>query len=438
MNKPPFYVDLITCPTDTLPVIEPTAVIVPDAAFAGAWTVAGDIDGDGDVELVIARLWETDDVHATATVSACRLDGSVLWQWGNPGDGVAALHNDAACQIHDWDRDGRQEVVIVTHTHVIMLDGATGAEKYRFAAPSRDAADCITFAQLSDGEGADIIIKNRYHKIWAYTWQGELLWEIENPAGMKTAHQPYILDIDGDGYDEVIAGYALLNRHGNIIWSLNSIALGIGQGHLDCARVLRRGKEPEDWRLVFTCCSDDALLCLDGRGELVWEQRGQHFESIGIGQFIPGDASTQLLVDIDHRTPGKSPQQIFNEDGMLLGELNSIYGRIHPLIHWGDLPTAQIVACEDRLLISGATGEPLARFSTPVPDGITFEQQERPQEHLIRGAFHLIGHTGNLFGHGRQDLLFTTNPGGVIWLYENPGTQSQGLPLGMGQNVTLY
>jgi hypothetical protein len=438
MNTTPFFVDLTNYLTDTIPVIEPTAVIVHDVAFAGAWTVAGDVDGDGQTELVTARLWEKDDVHATATVSVCRLDGSVLWTWGNPGDGVAALHNDAACQIYDWDRDGRQEVVIVTHTDVIMLDGATGAEKFRFETPGRDAADCIAFANLSDGVGADIIIKNRYHKIWAYNWHGKHLWEIEYPAGMKTAHQPFVINIDNDGYDEVIVGYALLNHKGKIVWSLNSDALKIGQGHLDCARVLRRGQEPEDWRLVLTCCGDNALLCLDGNGELVWEHRGQHFESINVGHFIPGDESKQILVDIDHRTPGKSPQQIFNEDGKLLGEINSIYGRIHPLIKWGDMSTEHIVACEDRLLVSGATGEPLSRLATPMPDGVKFEQQERALEHINRGAFHLIGQTGNIFGNGRQDLMLSTNPGGVIWLYDNPGEKSQDLPLGTGENVTLY
>lgn len=438
MKKRLFNVDLTTAQTEALPLIEPAAVIAVDPRHAGAWTVAGDLDGDGVVELVQARLWESADTHAVASVSAYRVDGTVLWRWGDPADGVAALHSDAPCQIHDWNRDGRPEVVVATRTHVVVLDGATGGELWRFTTPAPDAADCLVFARLSGGERDDVLLKTRYRRIWAYTWDGKLLWESADPAGMKTAHQPYALDIDGDGRDEIIAGYALLDHDGRLLWGLDGAALGLGNGHLDCARVLRRGDTPEAWRLVLACCGDQALLCMDGLGRLVWEQRGLHFESLFIGRLLSGCAEQQILVDIDHRTPGKSPLHIYDADGILLGELNSVYGRIHPLLRWGDEPVDRIASCGDRLLVSGETGLPLARLHTPVPEGVVFDQAERPREHIDRGAFHLLGHVGSLFGQGRQDLMLSTNPGGVIWLYRNPGEEAKTGSLGTGPNVTLY
>ena len=438
MSKPAFDIDLTICPVAALPVVEPDAVVAVTPEYAGAWTVAGDLDGNGEVELVQARLWEQNDTHAVAAVSAYRLDGSVLWRWGAPGDGVAALHSDAPCQIHDWNCDGRMEVVLATRTHVIALDGATGAELWRFATPGPDAADCLVFARLSGAERDDLLLKDRYHRIWAYTWDGKPLWTITNPAGMMTAHQPYPLDLDGDGRDAIVAGYAVLDHEGRLLWALDRAALHLGWGHLDCVRVLQQGRRPEDWRLAFTCCADNALLCLDGCGGVVWERRGRHFESIRVGRLIPGCANEQILVDIDHAEPGKSPLQIYALDGTLLGAINSVYGRQHPLIRWSGAAVDRIVACEDRMLVSGETGLPLARFATPVPAGMRFEQTERPQEHLARGAFHLLGHVGSFFGGARQDLMLGTNPGGAIWLYRNPGGASGDVPPGTGKNVTLY
>ncbi len=433
----PYLVDLTTYPTDSLPRIEPDAVIAVEPAEAGAWAVAGDLDGDGRAELVQVRMWEHRDTHAVASVIACRLDGSEMWRWGRPGDGVAALHSDAPCQIYDWDRDGHEEVVIISRTHVVALDGATGREKWSFPTPAEDAADCIVFANLSGGDGDDILIKTRYERIWAFTRTGQPLWQVDKPGGMRTSHQPFALDIDGDGRDEIIAGYALLDHDGRLLWSLDAAALGLGNGHLDCVRVLRRASRLEDWRLAFSCCADNALLCLDGQGRLVWQQRGVHFESIGVGRLCEGGGE-QFVVDIDHAPQGRSPIRVYDGDGGLLGEFNSVYSRQHPLIPWGPGGLDRIVACEDRLVLDGGTGLPLARLQTPVPAGVPFEQTERCDEHKKRGDFHLLGATGNFFGEGRTDLMLRTNPGGVIWLYRGRGPAAPALPVGTGKNVTLY
>jgi len=193
----------------------------------------------------------------------------------------------------------------------------------------------------------------------------------------------------------------------------------------------------EDWRLVMTCCADEALLCVDGCGRLVWEQRGRHFESIDIGCFQPESDEKHILVDIDHTEPNLSLLQIYGECGALVGEINTVYSRHHLMIKWANEPAEQFVACEERMLVSGVTGEPLARFATPMPDNTRFDQSTRNSEHAKRGVFHLLGHTANLFGHGRDDLLLTTNPGGAVWTYRNSGKQGNAL-LGTGCNVTLY
>ncbi|MCC7493200.1 MAG: hypothetical protein IT204_12660 [Fimbriimonadaceae bacterium] len=432
----PLTVDLTAAPAD-LPAIAPTVCLAVDPAWAGAWTTAGDLDGDGRAELVQARIDEHQDTHAVVAVSVYRLDGTLLWRWGDPTPGVAALHSDVPCQVHDWDRDGRPEVVIGTRTHVIALDGRSGAELQRWPTPGPDAVDCLTFANFSGGPRDDLLLKTRYQRLWAYTAAGELLWEVTQPGGSRTAHQALPLDLDGDGRDELLAGYAVLDHDGSLLWRLETAALGLGRGHLDCARVLRRGATPAAWRLLLTCCGDHQLLCVDGRGELLWRQTGRHFESLHLADFA-GRGEPQILVDIDHTEPRRAPLEVYAADGTPRVVLNTVYSRFHPVLTWGDDPTPRLVACEDRLLVDGAAGQPLARFETPLPAGVRFDQRANPQEHRDRGAFHLIGLAGNLFGHGQPDLLLHSNPGGVIWVYRNPARAVGTQPLGLGRNVTLY
>ncbi|MCU0874531.1 MAG: hypothetical protein MUE50_19520 [Pirellulaceae bacterium] len=197
-----------------VPLVQPWRQFALDPEYSGAWVVAGDLDGDGAVETVSARNVDRNDVHYTSAAVAQRLDGSVLWRWGDPAVGRKKLHHDVACQIYDWDGDGCPEVVLCTEGFLVELDGATGRERRRFPLP-KDASDCLVFANLSGGPRAtDVLVKTRYTQIWAFHRDGRQLWTIEKPGGYLTAHQPVPIDLDGDGRDEIAAGYAMLNADG--------------------------------------------------------------------------------------------------------------------------------------------------------------------------------------------------------------------------------
>jgi hypothetical protein len=109
----------------------------------------------------------------------------------------------------------------------------------------KEATDCLVFCDLSGvGRPTDVLVKNRYEQIWAYNQAGELLWTSKHPGRYRTAHQPVPVDLDGDGRDELIAGYACLNHDGSVRWVYESENIKLRQGHLDCARVLERGDDP--------------------------------------------------------------------------------------------------------------------------------------------------------------------------------------------------
>lgn len=404
-------------PGKTVPVIAPWKVISLDAGYSGLWFAAGDLDGDGVVEIVTAKNCDHNDLHYTSAIAAQRMDGTVMWRWGDPAIGRKELHHDVACQIEDWDGDGHNEVIVATKGSLIELDGRTGDERVRIPL-EEGATDSIVFCNLSgDPHRETVLAKDRYHTIWAYTRDGKQVWSVKDPGGYRTAHQPRPMDIDGDGLDEILAGFAMLNADGSVRWVIQSEATKSPLGHLDCARVMTLGHTPQETRIAVTFCSGKALAVIDGNGHVVWEIPGYHFESIQIGRMIPGVSTPQLLVDIDHQPAGASPLWIVGSDGEMLGQLITNRSRQHRPIEWDGDGVDEYVVGQNRGLY-GPAGMRIGTFDVP---GDT-----------------TVMHTGDMDGDGRNDVIFNTGDAVYIFRNVNGEKPSTPLPLGTGSNVTLY
>ncbi len=404
-------------PGGAVPLLAPWKTVALNADYAGMWFVAGDVDGDGVPEIVTAKNFNQDDMHYTSSVAVQKLDGSTLWTWGDPKIGRKELHHDVACQIHDWDGDGRNEVVVATKGALVELDGRTGAERLRIPI-QEDATDSITFCSLSGGAHAETaLVKDRYHNIWAYTRDGKLQWTVKDPGGFKTAHQPRPMDIDGDGIDEIFAGYAMLNADGSVRWVVQSAAVRNSFGHLDCARMMTPGGAPEKTRIALTFCGGNNLAVLDGNGRVVWEISGHHFESVEVGRILPEEPAPQLLVDIDHQPYGNSPIWVVGCDGKVLGQLVTNYSRQHRLIDWNGDGFDEFLIGSDHSLYNHA-GKRVATFD--VPDGS------------------LLPHVGDMDGDGRKDVLFNTGDAVYIFRNDKGAKSATPIPIGTGINVTLY
>lgn len=411
------------------PVLSPWRRILLDEAYGGRWVVAGDVDGDGEVEIVSAQNYNENDVHHTTTAVAQKLDGTVLWRWGDPAAGRKTLHHDVACQIYDWDGDGRNEVIVAADGALVHLDGATGEERRRIPIP-RGASDCVAFARLSGGGRADVLVKTRYTDVWAYTYAGDLLWHVSMPGGFKTAHQAQPIDIDGDGRDEVMAGVALLNPDGSVRWVFETRAADPQRGHLDAMRVVRAGERPEDWRLALTLCGANDLAMVDGAGRTVWEVPGRHFESIDVGRFCPDVPGVQIAVDIDHVPWAQSPVWVFDEAGRQVGEMTTVYSRSHCLVPWGGGEVQHLAIGRPHGLFDCA-GRRLATFDLSLPEGVVAADVD-PAD----GAHVAVG---DMTGDGTPDLLFSTERAAYIFRNPGPATGAAGTAaLGTGKNYTYY
>lgn len=410
---------------DTTSLIQPWKIVSLDDEYAGQWVVAGDVDGDGQVEIVSAKNVNKGDVHYTSTAVAQKLDGTVLWKWGNPAIGRKIWHHDVACQIHDWDGDGLNEVVLCTKGYLVELDGITGREKRRIRIAD-DATDCLVFCNLSGGSRpGDVLVKDRYHQIWSYDQSGNLLWTVKDPGDYRTAHQPRPIDIDGDGRDEIMAGYAMLNADGSVRWVYQSKTVDQTRGHLDCVRIFRRGKKPEDFKLVLTCCGANNVAMLDGTGGIIWEVAGYHFESVDVGRVFPDLSGQQIVVDIDHQPLGNSPIWTLSEKGELLGRIVTDYSRHHCLLDWTGDGVDEILVAHNGCIYDH-NGRRIGVLA--VPGGGLLGKSKGERSMLI----------GDVTGDGVQDVLMVTPE--KVYIYVNrKGTKGSGpVRLGTEFNFTLY
>jgi hypothetical protein len=408
-------------PAADVPAVKPWKTVPLDRDYGGQWVVAADLDADGEVEFVACENHNVGDVHYTSTAAAHKLDGTVLWHWGDADIGRKEWHHDVACQIHDWDGDGRADVILATKGAIVELDGRTGREKRRIQIPD-DATDCITFADLAGrGRPVDVLVKDRYHNIYAYNYSGELLWHVTDPGGYRTAHQPRPIDLDGDGRDEIAAGYAMLNGDGSVRWTFQSTKVDQNRGHLDCIRLLRRGKTPEEVRLVLTLCGANGIAMIDGNGKVIWEQVGSHFESIDIGRVIPERPGPQILVDIDHQAFGKAPLWLLDADGAFLGRINTEYARHHDLLDWTGDGVDEIFNAHSGAIYDNQ-GRRIATLTAP-------PAKDKGERSLLVGDF---------TGDGVPDVSLATTTALYVFKNEKGVKTRRRIGLGTEFNFTLY
>jgi hypothetical protein len=404
-----------------VPAVKPWKIVPLDPDYGGQWVVAADLDADGEVEFVACENHNVGDVHYTSTAVAHDLNGTVLWRWGDPDIGRKEWHHDVACQIHDWDGDGKAEVILATQGAIVELNGRTGQERRRIRIPD-DATDCIAFADLAGrGRPTDVLVKDRYHNIYAYGHSGKLLWHVADPGGYQTAHQPRPIDLDGDGRDEIAAGYTMLNADGSIRWTFKSAKVDVNRGHLDCLRLMRRGDHLEDVRLVLTLCGANGIAMLDGNGAVIWERAGSHFESIDIGRVIAERPGPQILVDIDHQPFGKGPLCLIDENGALLGRINADYARHHHMLDWTGDGLDEIFNAHSGA-IHNSKGRRIATLVAP-------PAADRGERSLLVGDF---------TGDGVPDVTLATPTALHIFKNENGAKPAHRVGLGTELNFTLY
>ncbi len=329
----------------------------------------GDLTGDGKMEIVLAQgihHGRSGDFNMINCLTAIDLDGHVLWQVGEPTLQEPHMTGDLCVQVHDWDGDGAAEVIYTQDFFLKVLDGRTGQVQAQIPTPSEPAVaspwpykrtfgDSIYFCDLEGrGERRNLILKDRYKRVWAYDNDLNLLWAHE----LNTGHYPIAYDVDGDGCDELLVGYTLLDNDGSILWSLDLT------DHMDGAFMGRLGGPDSPVRVVMGC-SDEGFVITDVNGNILKHELRGHCQGASVGRFFPDREDVQIATITFWHHPGILTT--YDTEGRVLSEVEPLQiASVLPPVDWAGNGTALLL--HNTHPQKGGLMDPLGHRAVMFPD----------------------------------------------------------------------
>jgi hypothetical protein len=226
--------------------------------------------------------------------------GNVLWQIGEPRnkEDVIYLTTDLPFQIYDIDNDGVDEVICSWDFRLMILDGRTGRVKKEIPTPentddpaailgiefkrhafSRLNVDAIRIVNVSGNKRpSDILIKDRYARLWVYDNDLRLLWKFNHN---NTGHFPFSCDFNRDGKDEIFSCYNMIDSSGKLMWELP-----IDTDHTD--EIIFGPIDPDHPEGILAIVSGwEGFMLVDLEGRIIARDINGHGQRISTGNYSP-------------------------------------------------------------------------------------------------------------------------------------------------------
>jgi rhamnogalacturonan endolyase len=134
----------------------------------------------------------------------------------------------------------------------------------------RIPGDSICFADLRGaGRRSDVLVKDRYSNVTAYDDKLNMLWRFHG----NTGHYPAVADVDGDGREEVMIGYTLVDDDGSVLWSIEVA------DHQDAIAIAPIGSDREELLIALACGEGGTVVC-NTSGRILWRERTGHVQRL--------------------------------------------------------------------------------------------------------------------------------------------------------------
>jgi len=379
--------------------------------YTARYVRVGDLDGDGDYDYVIVRSGP--DETKTMMLEAYKQDGTYLWQLdcgpnsldqynNEPGSSTLDVGHGDNVMVYDINLDGKAEVIVRTsngvkfgngatlqypddvHQFISVLDGLTGAEISRTAYNNPYIAEGPMNGHFGiaylDGIHPSVVweAKNRTgsenfnEMTTAWDWKNGTLvqkWQFfldQYPAGnQQTGHQIRIIDLDGDGKDEIVPQGFAIDDDGSLMYALADQDIFHGDrffvGDLDPDRP---GLENYGIQQGYSVSGIMWYYCDAKTGKLLLNQKNPGNLDLGrgnVGDFDPRFSGYEFHTFVDH---------LYNVSGAPTSVVNMPASYPNFKIWWdGDLLTENLdnkkmtkwnylADKEDRIKIDGSTSFP--------------------------------------------------------------------------------
>ncbi|OAS82472.1 MULTISPECIES: PxKF domain-containing protein [Metabacillus] len=385
------------------------------AAGTGNRMRIGDMNGDGrqDILMVQPALVRDDarNPRHIGHLAAYDIEGNLLWQQGTVDPRVTTSGADEPAQIYDIDADGENEVLTVmqlaedTEKYFYIFDGKTGEIEKKHKLPDQRAHDAIFIANFSGNKTPqDILLKDRYSKIWAMDKDFNQLWYYPG----NTGHSLLPFDFDGDGKDELVNNYSLISHDGKEIWRKNL------PDHVDTHWVADiNGDGEQD---IILGGSDTYAFDFEGNqlfrnGDTVEPQQ------ILVGEYRIDTPGLELagLDRVNRGNPGQDGMFLFTSEGETLyheqrakGDWGSI---VRPLDNWTGSYTPLITAYrrgKDADNPNGIVPKLYDGYFNPI---VTFKEHTDAKEQVM---------VADMSGDSRDELIVYNLTGELaVYIYSN-------------------